>query len=1050
MKPKRAISPLLAGCMAVSMVPASAVTAFAETVGSTPALAVLAANPESNVHWSFNASTGVLSITGTGAMADYVVPDDGVKATEDNRPWALYADQIKEVRIAEGITRIGDSAFRCLTKLTTVNIPASVTSLGNYIFRCDKELINVTWADGFVAHEVTDKDSDTATYTGTYVPVSMFDFCEKLGQGKELTEWLPKSFTGVSCAAFRRTQFTINFDNWNNLTYIGARAFESMPNLTSFALTNRIQIGLRGGASNAFSNSGLKTASINATKIDLSVFNGCQFEELNVSGATVHMAGYGYNGNTTLKRVNIEAQEYTSESGSFRNVKNLKTVTLKANNAALDSRAFVECPKLESIDLTGCNSVTYQNGGLTTGTAALGDGLNPNVKIYVADDNANPRTHNSGLEANKGIVFVTNGGTVDLTKTGFVSVTKAGYTAEWYTNKDFSENSKVDTTTIVPTAGGTYYAKWTQNDNSAVLSTDMESKWYTIGEEQNVSFTTHVMGTVAGTNTKVRPVITNEPFNSSWKTADGSAITDIELKNDSTYNFKVTFKKAGKYSFNVAMKKVNDDDSLGDTVCEKDVTITVLPRTQTLTLPENVRVVVDGDDHTSRIVNHKMDVTVADLDVGAKVAVSVKNANYGETYTWSGVDDAETSKDGKTYTFTVKNADAKVTLATTPYTYSVNDFDVKKMPADCEYDGEVHAAEIAPKEDRDIQDDDYRVVYVQEGGIVSEDAPKDVGKYTVNIVKIKDGETYKAGEFAITPANATKSDFDVTLPEKVVADGKAHTAEIKVKDESLFNSDKVTFKTTYWKDNVQVDEPVEIGDYTAQVEITSKDPNLNSSKLSWTYSIREKPAELYTLSVKGGTVKVNDKDAVANDGVIAVEKDAKVEVTFDKSTLSDAQVFDLWSITPDSVLNAVDPHAETIRFTMPAEKVTIEAMTRDATIESEGPGVLGTAALIGVAGAGAAVVGYQGYMIGTELYLNTVLPDGVAIPQNTAELAKLVWTEAGKPAPAAVMAPDATDEQKALTWAIENQLISADKAADASVGRWEVIQTWNKAQEMKG
>ena len=104
----------------------------------------------------------------------------------------------------------------------------------------------------------------------------------------------------------------------------------------------------------------------------------------------------------------------------------------------------------------------------------------------------------------------------------------------------------------------------------------------------------------------------------------------------------------------------------------------------------------------------------------------------------------------------------------------------------------------------------------------------------------------------------------------------------------------------------------------------------------------------------------------------------------------------------------------------------------------------------GNAGVGAAVVGYTGYMIGTELYLNTVLPDGVAIPQNTAELAKLVWTEAGKPAPAAVMAPDATDEQKALTWAIENQLISADKAADVSVSRWEVIQTWNKAQEMKG
>ena len=95
------------------------------------------------------------------------------------------------------------------------------------------------------------------------------------------------------------------------------------------------------------------------------------------------------------------------------------------------------------------------------------------------------------------------------------------------------------------------------------------------------------------------------------------------------------------------------------------------------------------------------------------------------------------------------------------------------------------------------------------------------------------------------------------------------------------------------------------------------------------------------------------------------------------------------------------------------------------------------------------MLGYTGYMIGTELYLNTVLPAGAAIPQNTTELAKLLWTEAGKPAPAAVMAEDATDEQKALTWAVESQLISADKPADASVGRWEVIRGWNRVKEMK-
>ena len=100
--------------------------------------------------------------------------------------------------------------------------------------------------------------------------------------------------------------------------------------------------------------------------------------------------------------------------------------------------------------------------------------------------------------------------------------------------------------------------------------------------------------------------------------------------------------------------------------------------------------------------------------------------------------------------------------------------------------------------------------------------------------------------------------------------------------------------------------------------------------------------------------------------------------------------------------------------------------------------------MIGTVGAGAAVPGYTGYMIGTELYLNTILPAGAAIPQNYSELAKLLWTEAGMPAPAAVMAADATDEQKDLAWAVEHQLIPADKAADASVTRWEVIQSWNK------
>lgn len=216
----------------------------------------------------------------------------------------------------------------------------------------------------------------------------------------------------------------------------------------------------------------------------------------------------------------------------------------------------------------------------------------------------------------------------------------------------------------------------------------------------------------------------------------------------------------------------------------------------------------------------------------------------------------------------------------------------------------------------------------------------------------------------------------------------------------------------------------------------------------------DKKEDTYDLTVKNAEVTVKDADGKAveftkaEDGTLTAKVPENAEVTVKYTAPTDAIVFDLWSINSDAKLD-VNVKENPLTFKMPAQAVTIEAMTQDATIESEGPGVLGNAAMIGVAGAGTAVLGYTGYMIGTELYLNTVLPAGAAIPQNTTELAKLLWTEAGKPAPAAVMAEDATDEQKALTWAVESQLISADKPADASVGRWEVIRGWNRVKEMK-
>lgn len=215
--------------------------------------------------------------------------------------------------------------------------------------------------------------------------------------------------------------------------------------------------------------------------------------------------------------------------------------------------------------------------------------------------------------------------------------------------------------------------------------------------------------------------------------------------------------------------------------------------------------------------------------------------------------------------------------------------------------------------------------------------------------------------------------------------------------------------------------------------------------------------KLYTLTVKNADVAIKNGDeeikAEKNDkGELIAKVPEKADVTVTYTSQSDAVAFDQWTITTDKTLD-VDVKNNPLKFQMPAGGVTIEAMTKDASIEEDEPNILGTAAVVGTAAAGTAILAWQGYQLGTELYLKTALPAGTAIPTNRAELALLVWNHAGKPAPAAVLPADATDPQKAIAWAVENDLLKAAKdngetyVDTDSVSRVEVIRVWNKAQE---
>ena len=235
----------------------------------------------------------------------------------------------------------------------------------------------------------------------------------------------------------------------------------------------------------------------------------------------------------------------------------------------------------------------------------------------------------------------------------------------------------------------------------------------------------------------------------------------------------------------------------------------------------------------------------------------------------------------------------------------------------------------------------------------------------------------------------------------------------------------------------------------------------------------------HPLTVTGGivTVKNGDKDVtdtltVTTDETTgkktySVPDGATVTVTLDKTLIPEGMVFDIWSTGKFSLPLGQDYKAESITFTMNtmSSDADIAAQYRDATIEDDGPNVLGTAAIIGTAAVGGAVLGYQAYSLGAEFAGKLMaLP---YFPSNRSALAMMLWEDAGKPMPESeLLYPDVGQEERdmdlqhAARWAMENELIpdlndegtapEEMKFFPANpVSKLDVLNAWQKAQELK-
>lgn len=1047
MRLKRVISAALAVSMAVSMMPATAVSAFAEGKSTNTAVTTTTVDEnaptsgdcgveghEKEVKWAFNKETGVLNISGTGRMADYKYSN-----TEDTRPWAAFANVIKEVKIEEGVTGIGGNAFRNLTALTKTNIPASINYLGDYIYRADSELTDVEWAPNFTAPSLKDNDTNGGTYTGTYVPTSMFDFCSKLGDGKELTKWLPSSFTGVGCAAFRGTKFTVDFDNWSNLKYIGARAFEQMPYLESFTLTDGIQIGLRGTDSNAFNGSGLKKLIVNTEEVPRSFANGCtELTDITLGSAVKKIQPFAF---YSTAITTLDVPEGISDIGdcAFYACKNLNKLTFRGK-VTLGEKVFTACGIKELDILDGAEVICAD------GDPFRGSGSDPAVTTINA---------------------------VELK--GALKSGKADQTDGSLWHDIFSKNAGI--TTVNVCGPNLQYVR-------PSVFPSMETLNVTGGDAHFPAENTYAF---SGNNTLKQVNIDVDTYTEDeYKDQDGNSAVVASFRNAQaleTFAVRANNVKLGNRTF-CECANLNKIDFTG---CDEIRYMKGCLGSSTTGQPlnPNVCIYVNDESANPRATNNDsgLDKNVGIVFVVDGGIVDMNKTGF-DSVTKAGCT-AKWYKDAKCQTETedttpVKGKTYYAKWTKNKYTVTLDNNGHGKKPAaipPVEYGDRV---KDLPKLSDSTNEWVFDGWYMDENFTTKYDNQAITGNTTLY------AKWHEYQNTALT-AKVSKSNYLVNTPADVNVTvtpgddiGKLMQDKDNIKISLTYDDDvtsvmlngKVLDKKEYtipelmqlMGQNRERKLDVTYGKAgTHTFGIVLKNGDKIVSKCSTDIVVAEEAAELtpatklYTLTVKNADVTIKNGDeevkAEKNDkGELIAKVPEKADVTVTYTSQSDAVAFDQWTITTDETLD-VDVKNNPLKFQMPAGGVTIEAMTKDASIEEDEPNILGTAAVVGTAAAGTAILAWQGYQLGTELYLKTALPAGTAIPTNRAELALLVWNHAGKPAPAAVLPADATDTQKAIAWAVENDLLKAAKDNGVtyvdtdSVSRVEVIRVWNKAQE---
>ncbi len=295
-----------------------------------------------NVMWKLD-DKGLLAISGTGDMYDYDYIDNLA-------PWYGKRYDITVVSISEGVSRIGDYAFRGFYLSTSVDIPNSVIEIGSYAFSGCSSLTSIEIPDAVI--EIgSSAFSGCSSLTSIEIPDavtriadSVFSGCSSLASIK-----IPDAMTSIGNQAFSGCSSLANIEIPAKVSYIGESAFSGCSSLTNIKIPDAVT---RIGSYAFFGCSSLTSIEIPdaVTRIADSVFSGCSsLASIKIPDAMTSIGNQAFSGCSSLANIEIPAKvSYIGES-AFSGCSSLTNIEIPANVYSIGEYAFSNCSSLTNI-----------------------------------------------------------------------------------------------------------------------------------------------------------------------------------------------------------------------------------------------------------------------------------------------------------------------------------------------------------------------------------------------------------------------------------------------------------------------------------------------------------------------------------------------------------------------------------------------------------------------------------------------------------------------------------------------------------------------------